>query len=162
LFLYVEPGLSFMPALMAWVSPGTAWFHHQLIPSSTTTPVSASLDPRSLMAVGQLVNVYLLLGLISSLLFRAVRDALPNDLVAQERIVGAQLMALLIADYTHIIVTALYLPKDMLYDISAWNATTHGNITFVVLLISTRTAWFMGIGRTRHYYGQPAAKAKRG
>lgn len=41
---------------------------------------------------------YLLLGLISSLVFRAIRDALPNDLVAQERIVGASLTALALAD----------------------------------------------------------------
>lgn len=41
---------------------------------------------------------YLLLGLISSLVFRAIRDALPNDRVAQERIVGASLTALALAD----------------------------------------------------------------
>ena len=41
---------------------------------------------------------YLLLGLISSLVFRAIRDALPNDPAAQERILGASLTALAIAD----------------------------------------------------------------
>lgn len=41
---------------------------------------------------------YLLLGLISSLVFRAVRDALPNDPIAQEKIVGASLLALALAD----------------------------------------------------------------
>lgn len=41
---------------------------------------------------------YLLLGLISTLVFRAVRDALPNNPVAQERIIGASFMALAIAD----------------------------------------------------------------
>ena len=41
---------------------------------------------------------YMLLGLISSLVFRAVRDALPHDPVAQEKIVGASLTALAIAD----------------------------------------------------------------
>jgi hypothetical protein len=38
------------------------------------------------------------LGLISTLVFRAIRDALPHDPVAQERIVGASLAALAIAD----------------------------------------------------------------
>ena len=38
------------------------------------------------------------MGLISSLVFRAVRDALPRDPQAQERIVGASLAALAIAD----------------------------------------------------------------
>lgn len=41
---------------------------------------------------------YLLLGLISSLVFRAIRDALPHDPAAQERILGASLLALAIAD----------------------------------------------------------------
>ena len=41
---------------------------------------------------------YLLLGLISAIVFRAVRDALPNDKAAQERIVGASLTALALAD----------------------------------------------------------------
>ena len=38
------------------------------------------------------------MALISSLVFRAVRDALPHDLVAQEKIVRASLTALAIAD----------------------------------------------------------------
>jgi len=40
----------------------------------------------------------MLLGLISSIVFRAVRDTLRNDPVAQERIIGAALTALAIAD----------------------------------------------------------------
>ncbi|KAF8823939.1 hypothetical protein HHX47_DHR9000099 [Lentinula edodes] len=41
---------------------------------------------------------YMLLGLISSLVFRAVRDALRGNPVAQERIIGSALTALAIAD----------------------------------------------------------------
>jgi hypothetical protein len=40
----------------------------------------------------------MLLGLISSLVFRAVRDALRGQPAAQERILGAALTALAIAD----------------------------------------------------------------
>lgn len=40
----------------------------------------------------------MLLGLLSSIVFRAVRDTLPNDPAAQERILGASLLALAIAD----------------------------------------------------------------
>lgn len=40
----------------------------------------------------------MLLGLISSLVFRAVRDALRGNPVAQERIIGSALTALAIAD----------------------------------------------------------------
>jgi hypothetical protein len=41
---------------------------------------------------------YLLLGLLSSLVFRAIRDALPNDPEAQERMLGASFTALALAD----------------------------------------------------------------
>ena len=41
---------------------------------------------------------YLLLGLISTFVFRAVRDTLPNNPTAQERILGASFTALALAD----------------------------------------------------------------
>lgn len=44
---------------------------------------------------------YFLLGLISSFVFRAIRDALPNNPAAQERILGASFLALAIADVSH-------------------------------------------------------------
>ena len=72
------------------------------------------------------------------------------------------------------------LPPSLRYAFTQWNAMTHGNITFVVVLVSMRCArpflsaaskcdrdtllgriaWFLGIGRTRYYYGQPAQKPK--
>lgn len=99
---------------MVWVFPGASWFYHQLIPSALPVP-SHTLDPRAHMAVWQLVNCvwlspnpgqallrllagYCLLALLSSFVFRAVRDALPNNPVAQERILGASFLALGIAD----------------------------------------------------------------
>jgi hypothetical protein len=45
---------------------------------------------------------YLLLGLLSSLVFRAIRNALPGNPAAQERILGASLLALAIADVSHL------------------------------------------------------------
>lgn len=43
---------------------------------------------------------YLLLGMISTFVFRAVRDALPGNPAAQERIMGASFLALALADVT--------------------------------------------------------------
>ena len=44
-----------MPSVMAWIVPGAAWFHHQLIPDGT--PVPAVLDDaRTTMAIWQLGN----------------------------------------------------------------------------------------------------------
>lgn len=153
LFLYLEPFSTLAPVLMVWVSPGPAWFLHQLIPSSAPPP-SASLEPRTLMAVWQLTNCYFLLGLISSLVFRAVRDALPNNPVAQERILGASFLALGIADLTHIFASFMGLPSDLKYSPADWNSMTHGNITVVIILFAVRLTWFMGVGRKRYYYGQ--------
>ena len=41
---------------------------------------------------------YLLLGMLESIVFRVIRDALPGNPVGQERILGASLLAMGIAD----------------------------------------------------------------
>ncbi|KAF7796587.1 hypothetical protein EIP86_007768 [Pleurotus ostreatoroseus] len=76
--------------------------------------------------------------MLSSLVFRAVRDALPDNPAAQERILGASLFAMGVADATHIIATWIGLPVELRYAIADWNPTTHGNITFVVFLMVSR------------------------
>ncbi|VDB89984.1 unnamed protein product [Peniophora sp. CBMAI 1063] len=156
LFLYLEPASTIMPTFMAWAVPGAAWFHHELIPSVSSVP--STLDPRTTMAIWQLGNCYMLLGLLSSFVFRAVRDALPNNPAAQERILGASFLAMAIADVTHIGATFVGLPPALRYDLLSWNSMTHGNITVVVVLLSCRIAWFFGIGRQRYYFGQSSQK----
>ncbi|KAJ6519250.1 hypothetical protein C8R45DRAFT_1085282 [Mycena sanguinolenta] len=151
LFLYLEPLSTMLPALMSWTFPGAAWFHHQLIPSSDPVPTTP-LEARTHMMVWQLGNCYLLLGLVSSLVFRAARDSLHKDPVAQERIVGSLLTALAVADVTHIAATLAGLPADIRYAPMAWNPMTHGNISIVVVLLSVRIAWFLGINRTSYYF----------
>ncbi|KIK54603.1 hypothetical protein GYMLUDRAFT_48512 [Collybiopsis luxurians FD-317 M1] len=154
LFLYFEPVSTISPALLIWLWPGASWFHHQLVPTPDVL-ASRSLDARTVLAVWQLGNCYMLLGLISSLVFRAVRDALRNDVVAQERILGSALTALAIADVTHVLASLVGLPPELRFSPASWNATTHGNITFTMFLFSVRLAWFLGVGRRRYYYGQP-------
>ena len=44
-----------MPAVMAWLVPGAAWFHHQLIPDGTPSP-NVLTDARTTMAIWQLGN----------------------------------------------------------------------------------------------------------
>ncbi|EJD04448.1 uncharacterized protein FOMMEDRAFT_133719 [Fomitiporia mediterranea MF3/22] len=158
MYLHLEPISTIAPSFFVWLFPGTAWFYGELIPGAP--PVKEdSMDPRATMAIWQLTNCYLLLGLISSLVFRAVRDALPHDPVAQERIVGASLMALAIADVSCIMIaTWIGLPPELRYDPLSWNSVTHGSITTVIILLSGRLAWFAGIGRKRYYYGQKLVK----
>jgi hypothetical protein len=158
LFLYLEPASTMYPAFWTWVFPGAKNFHDELIPNSAP---SGPLDPRTTLAIMQLGNTYLLLSLLSSLVFRAVRDAVPNNPVAQDKIIGAALIALAIADATHIAITFIGLPSEIQFAPAAWNSMTHGNITFVVLLLISRVAWFNGIGRKAYYYGR-FKKSQRG
>jgi len=166
LFLHIEPISTISPAFLGWFFPGAAWFYRGLVPEvvgvreTLTTVTESTLDVRARMAVWQLTNCYLLLGLISSLVFRAVRDALPHDPVAQERIVGASLLALALADVTHMIATFVGLPAEIRFSPGTWNSLTHGSISFVIVLLSSRLAWFAGIGRKRYYYGQPISSKK--
>ncbi|KAI0706211.1 hypothetical protein BC835DRAFT_1260788 [Cytidiella melzeri] len=175
LFLYFEPAITALPCLFIWTLPGAAWFHHGLLPDDTPPPSSTVIpDARTHMTVLQLGNCYLLLGMLSSLVFRAVRDALPGNPIAQERILGASLLAMAVADVSTfvgsnwviridvIIATMVGLPEDLRYAVGSWNATTHGNITFVVFLLVSRTAWFLGIGRTSYYYGRSKTTVKTG
>jgi hypothetical protein len=109
---------------MVWIYPGAKWFYHELIPSSAS---ALPLEPKSSMAILQLTNClsflrpdfilpddicaslgYLLLGLISSLVFRAIRDALPHDPASQERILGAAFVALALADVSRCISTLCF------------------------------------------------------
>jgi len=160
MYLYIEPISTVLPAILAWTYPGATWFHHELVPSNSPALPSGFLDARTTMAIWQLGNCYLLLGLISSFVFRAIRDTLPNNPAAQERILGASFTALALADVTHIIASWIGLPLDMRFNFGAWNPMTHGNITFVIVLLAGRLAWFKGIGRTTYYYGKVAKGTK--
>ncbi|PVG00703.1 hypothetical protein CPB86DRAFT_782244 [Serendipita vermifera] len=148
-FLHVEPVMMIFPALLLWFIPGALWFHNELIPG---VEPATSLDPRAQMVIWQLANCFALLGLISSFVLRAIRDALPSDPVAQERIIGACLTALAIADVTHILATVFAMPEEVLLSPSLWNATVIGNIHFTAFLFASRVAWFLGIGRNTYYY----------
>ncbi|KAF8761857.1 hypothetical protein RHS01_01008 [Rhizoctonia solani] len=122
-FLHLEPLSTITPAIVTFIFPGATWFYNQLVPGLPTVPDS-DVDTRARMAVLQLAN--------------SIRDALPHDQTSQEKIVGATLVALAIADITHLLGTFVALPADVAYTPGSWNATTHGNITFTLFLFLTR------------------------
>ncbi|KAF8807610.1 hypothetical protein BYT27DRAFT_7097872 [Phlegmacium glaucopus] len=161
IFLHLEPLSEIGPIIMAFKS-GPGWFYNELTPP--TGPPPEYLDPRAAIAVWQLVICYLLLFFITSLGFRAIRDSLPNNPVAQERIVGAILMSIAMADifnqfcFFSMVMTFSNIPEDIKYLPLQWNTTTHGNITFVFILHISRICWFLGVGRERYYFGQSASQ----
>ena len=89
LFLYIEPGIIYLyhihflqltrlvavstalPAILIWLKPGAAWFHHELIPAPDES--FTSIDARTRLAVWQLGNCALcsLSFFLSRLDFRA-------------------------------------------------------------------------------------------
>jgi len=155
--LHLEPVSTTIPALSCFVYPGTQWFYNGLIPG----PAPATMDPRAVASVWQLVNCYLLLAMMSAILFRTIRSALSHDPVTQERVLGAALTVLAIADLTHITASVFALPANVRSSPSTWNATTHGNITATLFLFLTRMSWFAGIGRKRYYYGHTNLPQKK-
>ncbi|KAF9242349.1 hypothetical protein BU15DRAFT_72877 [Melanogaster broomeanus] len=157
-FLYIEPLSAIAPAFVIWFFPGPEWFHNQFIPLSA---LSRPLDARTTMAMWQLGNCYMLLGLIPSLVYRAIRDTLPNNPEAQERILGASLTAFALADVIHMMVSWIGLPEDLRYSPASWNPMTHGNIIYTAFLFGMRLAWFAGIGRTTYYYGKSSHKNQK-
>ncbi|KAF5377160.1 hypothetical protein D9615_006415 [Tricholomella constricta] len=158
-FLYLEPLSTFGPAFTCLFYPGTAWFYHELVPSAVPPPTTiVGMEDRTVAAVWQLANAYMLLGLLQSIGWRAVRDTLSDKPAVQERIIGASMAALAFADVTHVIVSLIAAPADIRFDFANWNAMSHGNITAVIVLCLVRLAWFAGIGRTRYYFGQEQPK----
>ena len=156
---------------------------------------------------------YFLLGLISSFVFRAIRDALPDNPAAQERILGASFLALGIADVSHLLtsnyrtilpfsffnswhstysivlrpspylstlvsllpswvspkISCIHLPIGTAWptETSLLSLSSSSSGAYLLSLYSPiwhantflhRAAWFMGIGRTRYYYGKPRSE----
>ncbi|KAF8605021.1 hypothetical protein BDV93DRAFT_543615 [Ceratobasidium sp. AG-I] len=145
IFLNLEPLSTLIPAIAtAFVPGGAAWFYNEQVPGGTFQPVDG---PHTKMVLGQLVNAYCVIGMTSAFGFRAIKRALPNDPVAQDRIIGAYLGVLAFADITHIIATVAALPSEVLTNPSVWNGTTHGNIVGSAFFFVLRMAWLAGIGR---------------
>ncbi|KDQ14011.1 hypothetical protein BOTBODRAFT_132888 [Botryobasidium botryosum FD-172 SS1] len=146
LFLYFEPFSAIAGALEILIWPGTARWHHSLVPSSAPAP--AFLDARSTMGLWHLSGGYLFLGLIEALTLRVARDHLSDRPADQERIISAVLLSLAAYDVAFVTSTIVALPREILLNPSSWNFMTHANIWLSSVLILVRFAWHAGIGRT--------------
>jgi len=128
------------------------------VPSLEPAPVALN-NVRDKMAIWQLANCFFLLSLCSSFVLRVARDHLKHDLPSQERIVRSLLVPLAIADVTHVVVTLIAMPQEIIRKPLEWNGTTHGNISFSTFLFIMRMAWMAGVGRT--VYNTSASKTKK-
>ncbi|KAI1300426.1 hypothetical protein F5Y03DRAFT_397144 [Xylaria venustula] len=116
------------------------WFIASQIDNSATAGVSESENAR-LVAL-QLGNAYGLLFLVGVAVLYTTTEL---------KVVRNYLVALLIADITHVGLTCWGLGYEKAVDVPAWNAVTWGNVGFTALLGLTRTAYLLGLfGPDKH------------
>ncbi|KAI1328628.1 hypothetical protein F5Y16DRAFT_368182 [Xylariaceae sp. FL0255] len=108
------------------------WF----IASQIDNPLHiASSDNDRLVAL-QLGNCYGLLCLVGVAVLSTTTEF---------KVVRSYLIALLIADITHVGLTCWALGYKRSIDVGSWNATTWGNVGFTIFLGLTRTATLLGL-----------------
>ncbi|KAJ2969723.1 hypothetical protein NUW58_g9913 [Xylaria curta] len=96
---------------------------------------AASSDNARLVAL-QLGNAYGLLFLVGVAVLYTTSEL---------KVVRNYLVALLIADITHVGLTCWGLGYERAVDVTGWNAVTWGNVGFTIFLGLTRTAYLLGL-----------------
>lgn len=102
--------------------------------ASLSSPLSFSENAR-LVAL-QLGNAYGLLFLVGVAVLYTTSEL---------KVVRNYLVALLIADITHVGLTCWGLGYERAVDVAGWNAVTWGNVGFTVFLGLTRTVYLLGL-----------------
>ncbi|KAI0468840.1 hypothetical protein F4859DRAFT_184435 [Xylaria cf. heliscus] len=110
----------------------TDWFIASQIDNAA---LPASSENARLVAL-QLGNAYGLLFLVGVAVLYTTSEL---------RVVRNYLVALLIADITHVGLTCWGLGYDRAVDVAGWNAVTWGNVGFTAFLGFTRTAYLLGL-----------------
>lgn len=133
-FLVVEP----ISALV-----GAYYAHFQqhdylLLTHAASAPVLTAVPAGTSIVLSQLANLYLLFALNEALVLRATSDL---------RVWKTLLFVLLVADIGHLYTlrslgSSIYLP----WNFASWNAIDWGNIPFVYLGASMRTAFLLNVG----------------
>ncbi|KAI0975831.1 hypothetical protein F4678DRAFT_418693 [Xylaria arbuscula] len=117
------------------------WFIASQI-DNPATPLGSSESENARLVALQLGNAYGLLFLVGVAVLYTTTEL---------RVVRNYLVALLIADITHVGLTCWGLGYERAVDIAAWNAVTWGNVGFTALLGLTRTAYLLGLfGPDKH------------
>ncbi|KAH9884022.1 hypothetical protein F4778DRAFT_579802 [Xylariomycetidae sp. FL2044] len=102
--------------------------------TTITTPLASPSENARLVAL-QLGNTYGLLFLLGVAVLYTTTEI---------RVVRNYLIALWLADITHVGLTCWILGYERSVDVGSWNATTWGNVGFTIFLCLTRTAYLLG------------------
>jgi len=121
------------------------YFVAEQIPGSITKPLTANAT----MVAYQLGNIYLLLGMVGIAVLYTTTEA---------KVVRNYVIALWLADISHVGITCYVMENQKLFDVVNWNAMAWGNIGVTAFLFSVRTGYLLGLfGPDR----QPTATAKK-
>ncbi|KAI1366611.1 hypothetical protein F5Y08DRAFT_122895 [Xylaria arbuscula] len=106
------------------------------VASASASPAVVSPSENARLVALQLGNAYGLLFMVGVAVLYTTSES---------RVVRNYLVALLIADITHVGLTCWGLGYERAIDVAGWNAVTWGNVGFTALLGLTRTAYLLGL-----------------
>jgi hypothetical protein len=106
----------------------------------------SSLARASLVTVIQLAHVCALAGVLNFFLLSAVRKHLDANPACQEKILTAYFTPLVVADFTHILITFWALGEER-WDWRKWSFVLWSTVVLGISLLIPRVAWHLGIGR---------------
>ncbi|PSS12446.1 hypothetical protein M430DRAFT_36572 [Amorphotheca resinae ATCC 22711] len=129
-FTVLEP-LTLVAGFFApFISP--EWFVAEQIASSPLVDITQNTK----MVAYQLGNIYILLAMIGVAVLYTTTEA---------RVVRNYLIALAIADVSHVGVTWYAMGHERAVDVASWNSMTWGNIGVTTLLFVVRLAYLAGL-----------------
>lgn len=138
IFTIVEP----ISLIGGFLGPllNTDWFIASQLnppPSPSPSPITtSSYDGNARLVALQLGNAYGLLFLLGIAVLYTTREL---------NVVRNYLVALWLADISHVGVTCWALGYERTLDVGAWNPLTWGNVGFTTFLCLTRTAYLLGL-----------------
>ncbi|OTA56815.1 hypothetical protein K449DRAFT_468111 [Hypoxylon sp. EC38] len=133
IFTIVEPISLIGGFLGPFIDPD--WFIASQLDNPDVSAVVPRDDNARLVAL-QLGNAYGLLFLLGVAVLYTTGEL---------KVVRNYLIALWIADISHVGVTCWLLGYDRTVDVGSWNAVTWGNVGFTTFLCLTRTAYLLGL-----------------
>ncbi|KAI1436913.1 hypothetical protein GGR50DRAFT_686107 [Xylaria sp. CBS 124048] len=127
----------------------TDWFIASQTNNNNLLSSLSPSDDNARLVAQQLGNAYGLLFLVGVAVLYTTTEI---------KVVRNYLVALLIADITHVSLTIHALGYERTVDVAAWNPVTWGNIGFTVFLGLTRTAYLLGLFGSAEKGKMPAKK----
>ncbi|XMA14775.1 hypothetical protein WAI453_007566 [Rhynchosporium graminicola] len=112
------------------------YFVSEQIPNSPSIPLTANSTMGPSGKHFLLGNIYLLLAMVGIAVLYTTTEA---------AVVRNYVIALGLADISHVGITCYVMPHEQLINVAGWNAMTWGNIGATVFLFSVRMGYLLGL-----------------